>query len=782
MRSNRGLARAGGVVLAWLTAAAGWADRNGFDLQAAIRSAEAGATIRVPAGRYPAPLIVDRPVVLIADAGVVIDGEGRKDVVHIVAPDVTFRGFTVRGSGDSLDQENTGLLVGAPRAVVENNTLDDVLLGILVRDADQSLIRGNMVHGKPLDLGRRGDGIRLWNSHGCRIENNAVRGVRDLVIWYSRDAHVAGNTVRDSRYGLHFMYANGAVLEDNALIDNSVGIFLMYSRDIALRRNRLDHNRGPSGYGLGLKDVDGVTAEENILAANRVGMFFDNAPSRLDGRQTFRRNLIAFNDVGLAFMPSVHGNDFIENSFVENVEQVAILGSGDLTGNGFTVAGRGNYWSDYAGFDGDGDGLGDVHYRAMSLFENLIDREPAMRLFLYSPAQQAIELAARAFPIVRPTAKVTDDAPLMSAPPLSWSPRQAGPSYRPAPLIAGGALVAALVVLAGRRRPVFALASGTARGDAPLSTGAATTPPRTAAVASFVAPLKQADERSTPVLTIANLVKRFGKHAAVADLSLEAHGGQAVALWGANGAGKTTLIKCILGLHRCRGEIRVAGHDARRRGKAARRAIGYVSQELAFYDDLSAADTTRLFARLKRVSPQRGPAVLEQVGLSEHAAKRVRELSGGMKQRLALAVALLADPPLLLLDEPTSNLDAAARRSFLELLRALKAAGKTIVFSTHRADEVVGLADRVVVLERGRVVRETAPADLAADYRLRIPLAAEARDAAHDVLSRDGFDVSRNGSAVLVRIPMQHNATPIARLARAGIAVETFEIESGEDS
>ncbi len=750
----------------------------GGDLNALIAVASPGATLRVPAGVYAGPVTIDRPLTVVADGFVTIDGGGVGDVVRIAAPDVTLRGFRIRGTGNSLDRENTGVFAGAPRATIEDNQLEDVLLGISLNGAPDSLVRGNRIRGKDLDLSRRGDGIRLWSSDRTRVVDNDVAGVRDVVVWYCTGVSLVGNRVCESRYGLHLMYASNTQIEENRLADNSVGVFLMYSHDVLLRRNRLERNRGPSGYGIGLKDMDGVALRENMIVGNRVGLYVDNSPSRLDNTQEFRGNTFAFNDIALALLPAVQRNRFVENEFHENIEQVAILGSGQLRNNEFSVAGRGNFWSDYAGYDADADGVGDVPYRAMSLFESLIDREPKLRLFLYSPAQQAIELASRAFPIVRPEPKITDNAPLMRPLPLRADLGATGGllSWWSAAPLAG-----LVLLIAARRQLGLAAAARGVPSNFAVEPGAS--PRRSAPHATHtVAPAPAASTSTTAILEIRGLRKRFGRYAAVEGLDLAVAPGQAVALWGTNGAGKTTIIKCILGLHSFEGAIRIGGADARRDGKAARRLVGYVSQELSFYDDLSAIETTRLFAALKRVPSTRAAEVLQRVELAEHAQKRVAQLSGGMKQRLALAVALLDDPPVLLLDEPTSNLDSAARRAFLQLLRGLKAAGKTIVFTTHRAEEVSGLADRVVVLQRGRVLRDGPPSTFSAACRIRIPLPEPTAAAAVELLRRAGFDAANHEPAVCVSVPMESNAAPIALLLRAGVAVQSFEIENGDQT
>lgn len=283
-----------------------------------------------------------------------------------------------------------------------------------------------------------------------------------------------------------------------------------------------------------------------------------------------------------------------------------------------------------------------------------------------------------------------------------------------------------------------------------------------------------------PVVDLENVTKRFGQAVALQDLTLRIQPGQALAFWGTNGAGKTTALRCLLGVIPFHGRATVAGHDVSREGKAARRHIGFVPQELTFHDDLSVRETMTFYARLKGVVDRGSSALLARLGLEEHAGKLVRELSGGLKQRLAVALALLGDPPLLVLDEPTANLDAPARASLVALLAELKAAGKTLVFTSHRLEEVLALADRVVLLERGRLVADVAPRDLGERLRahatlhlLLPPLAVERAEA---VLVDGGYEPLRTGAGLSVQVDPAEKGRPIALLVQAGVPLADFEV------
>ncbi|MCE7973718.1 MAG: ABC transporter ATP-binding protein [Leptolyngbya sp. PLA1] len=282
------------------------------------------------------------------------------------------------------------------------------------------------------------------------------------------------------------------------------------------------------------------------------------------------------------------------------------------------------------------------------------------------------------------------------------------------------------------------------------------------------------------MITIDHVSMKFGRSVAVDDVSLDIQAGDSVALWGPNGAGKTTLIRCVLGLLRFRGSITLAGHDVRRQGKHARLLVGYVPQELGFHDELGVNEAIGFFARLKgldRVDPH---TTLDHVGLAGHGGKRVRELSGGMKQRLALAIALLGDPPVLVLDEVTASLDAVGRGEFVALLERLSGAGRTMLFASHRLDEVATLARRVVEIDRGRVRRTTSAAEFVARTEhgavLHLHIAAPARQAAMRSLAEGGFAPSLNGVGLLVPVSPSQKAAPFRVLAEARIAIDDFEV------
>jgi nitrous oxidase accessory protein len=734
--------------------------RGTFDnFQEALDSSLDGDVITVTSGNHFGNYVIDKSITINGVDWPVFDGGGSGNVFTVDAPDVTLNGLVIENSGNKLNNEDAGVEVNAPNVVIAGNRIQNTLFGVYLKQAPFGLIRDNVITGMDLEVQRRGDGIRVWYSSDTVIEDNDVSLVRDVVLWYSERLVVRNNNIHDGRYGLHFMYDDDALVENNRLTSNSVGAFLMYSRRLQMIGNVVGDNRGPSGYGIGLKDLDDAYVEGNLFADNRVGAYVDNSPRELKSTVEFIDNVFVLNDFGVRLMPSVKRNQYTGNSFVDNQEQVQVAGRGTIKENTWAVDGVGNYWSDYAGFDADNDGVGDVVYKSEKLFENLTDRHPNLRLLTFSPVTQAVDFAAKSFPFVRPEPKLTDPSPLVApgkVPGLVLDEKESGWKTLAASL--------AFVGLAGLVAR-FGSSGGSSMG-------------KTKDVATPVEPSLSADDY---VIQANGLSRSFGDVKALQDLSFNLNRGEGLALWGNNGAGKTTAIRCILGQVSYEGSVSICGLDVKSDGKRARAKIGLVPQEISFHDDLTVIDTMRLYTKLRKAKHNEGSALLERLSLAPHLKKQVRQLSGGLRQRLALAIALLGDPPVLLLDEPTANLDAAARQDFLALLEDLKAEGKALVFASHRPGEVLRLADRVLLLEQGKLIADTDPEDLmtriGALPKIRIEVGLSNVEAAMNALSNDEFETSRNRTGVYVTVAPGAKAKPIKALVDAGIPVVDFDLE-----
>jgi len=219
---------------------------------------------------------------------------------------------------------------------------------------------------------------------------------------------------------------------------------------------------------------------------------------------------------------------------------------------------------------------------------------------------------------------------------------------------------------------------------------------------------------SPPILSLNGVVKRYGRLTVLDGISFDLEAGSIVALLGENGAGKTTTFKCVLGMTDFRGQIDVAGRSAAKNGKEVRRLIGYLPQTPGFADNDTCLEALRFLADLRRVPAERIGPLLERVNLVTQRDIPIRDLSGGMGQRLALAAALLSDPPLLLLDEPTANLDLRSREELHDSLLQLRAEGRTVVLSTHFVEHVADIADRVILLKDGRIELDETASNLRA--------------------------------------------------------------------
>jgi nitrous oxidase accessory protein len=391
---------------------AGWSGAHGQSspVQRMLDTCAVGGTVIVPPGVYDGNVILSRRVHLVGVDRPVLRGPGRGSVVTILADSCLVRGFRVEHSGSMLVDEDAGILVKSSGNVIEANDLRDVLFGIYLLQAEHNLVAGNRIVGRrELELGERGSGIHIWNSQFNRFLGNSITDARDgFYIQYASHTWIERNDAYGVRYGLHYMYADSNVFLDNRFHDNVAGAAIMYSRGIVMRRNSFSHNRGFSSFGILFQDCHGLVADSNIISDNVVGMFFEASTDNM-----FRRNVIALNDVALQVFQNSVNNTFSENAFIDNLSPLSIVGK--RTESHWSYGGRGNFWSGYEGYDLDGDGIGDVPMRIQNVFQYVEGRNPVVRLYLYSPASQALAAAGEAFPVIAINEEA-DRFPLMSPP------------------------------------------------------------------------------------------------------------------------------------------------------------------------------------------------------------------------------------------------------------------------------------------------------------------------------------------------------------------------------
>lgn len=386
--------------------------RAGDDLQAAIRAARSGDVLEIAPGTYHGNFVVDKPLTLRGVQRPVLDGSLQGDTVRVTATDVVLEGLQVRNSGADLNAQNAGVYIqpGAHRAVVRDCGLSYNLFGLWIEKAQDVRVEGNTITGKrDLNSSQRGNGIQLYNTTGARIIGNNIGFVRDaLYVDVSHRAEFRGNKLHHSRYGTHYMNSYHNLWEDNDSFYNRGGLALMEVRDQLIRNNR---TWGNSDHGIMLRTVQDSVVEGNVVAGNNRGFFIYDVEY-----VKVLNNLVVDNYVGTHLSAGSTRNVVEGNDFISNREQVRYVGARDEVWG----QGRGNHWSNYLGWDKNGDGVGDVRYEANDMVDRLTWRYPSIKLLMASPAVQALRLVAQQFPVLR-VPSVVDPKPRMEPTHKDWS-------------------------------------------------------------------------------------------------------------------------------------------------------------------------------------------------------------------------------------------------------------------------------------------------------------------------------------------------------------------------
>ena len=378
--------------------------------QALVDAAKEGSTLTPPAGTYAGPVVIDKPLVIDGKNGVTIDAGGNGSVIRLNTDGVTLQNLHLTNSGESANDIDSGVQVRGSYNVIKDNVIDNCLFGVDLQQSKNNIVKRNTISSKDkFGLGQKGDSVRLWYSFNNQIIDNVTFNVRDMVVWYSADNIIRGNTGRDSRYSLHFMYSRYNLVENNKYYNNAVGIFLMYSDSVVLRNNYIAHASGPTGLGIGFKETSDLTLEGNIVLYCSTGLYVDVSPFQPDTTNRFSDNLIAYNGIGVRFLNDWHSNIFKHNEFSGNLSQVVVTGGKTANRNVW----EGNYWSDYEGFDQDHDGIGDTPYELYAYADKLWRDVPGAQFFKGSPVLEALDFLEQLAPFSEPDLILRDKKPLM---------------------------------------------------------------------------------------------------------------------------------------------------------------------------------------------------------------------------------------------------------------------------------------------------------------------------------------------------------------------------------
>lgn len=375
-------------------------------LQLYIELTPPGESLKLPPGEYAGPAVIRRPIYIEGGGRVTVNGGGKGTILRVLADGVTVRGLHLTSSGGSHDQIDSGILIEANNALIEDNLIDEVLFGIHLKKSNHSTIRNNRISSKEAEPSRRGEGLRMWYSSNNRIVDNHFIGVRDLLFSNSRDNLIQGNTISKSRIGMELVFSPDNIISDNLINRNLAGIVGIYSDNLGIRDNTIEHIRSFSGSALAIKGSSGVKINRNKILHCTRGVTA-NTPTHQENTITLKNNFFAYNDVALYFYGDKGGHIVRGNQFIHNQAQVAVSSPHSARGNDW----RGNYWDDYKGFDLDEDGVGDLPHEIYLYADRIWMDRPVTSFFRGTPILQVIDFIERLAPFTEPALVLRDLLP-----------------------------------------------------------------------------------------------------------------------------------------------------------------------------------------------------------------------------------------------------------------------------------------------------------------------------------------------------------------------------------
>ena len=382
-----------------------------------------GNTWILPAGEYSGQFLLDTPVHLRCEAGAVLESGGQGNILTIRAPEVTIENCTLRNWGDNLTNMDAAIFVEptATDVTLRGNHLRGPGFGIWSDNTRNLVVEDNHVEGDPeLRSQDRGNGIHLINTNHASIVNNHVLHARDGVyLGNSGNNLIQGNLIEDLRFGIHYMFSQNNRVIGNTTRRTRTGYALMQSRMLTVEDNRSEDDLN---YGMLMNFITYSTIRNNYVSNVQRGQTGDD--SMIKGGEgkalfiynslfnTIENNHFERSNLGIHLTAGSENNKISNNAFVGNEQQVKYVATRTQE---WSVDGRGNYWSDYLGWDRNDDGLGDLPYEPNDNVDRLLWMYPQVRLLMNSPAIQVLRWVQRAFPVIKMQG-VQDSYPLMHLP------------------------------------------------------------------------------------------------------------------------------------------------------------------------------------------------------------------------------------------------------------------------------------------------------------------------------------------------------------------------------
>jgi nitrous oxidase accessory protein len=379
-------------------------------LQDAIDNAPSGSILTLPTGVYKGSITINKPITIIGkESGVIIDGEGNGTVIKTFGSYITLKNLTIRNSGSLHHTLDAAIsMEKGKQCEVSDCIIEDCLFGIDAQMISNSIFFNNHITSKDVDLGLRGDGLRLWYSNDNIVKKNSLIKSRDMVVWYSHGNQIIENYGEHNRYSLHYMYAGKNYVHDNTYKFNSVGIFFMYSKDTIATGNIIKSSLGATGMGIGLKDVSNFTIKDNTVIYCAQGLYIDRSPFEPDTHNWIESNKLLYNAEALHFHSLSENNIVKDNTIMGNIEDIVNDSRGSKTNENEI---EGNYWDNYAGFDRDNDNVGDTPHRVYQYADQLWVYNPDVKFFYGSPVISLLNFLAKLAPFSKPLFLLEDTKP-----------------------------------------------------------------------------------------------------------------------------------------------------------------------------------------------------------------------------------------------------------------------------------------------------------------------------------------------------------------------------------